>query len=161
MMGAGKSALGRLVAERTGERFADTDQVVEEEAGQSISEIWAGEGESGFRRREQAAIASLASEGTAVIATGGGAVLDPGNVDLMRSSGTVVWLDARPTTLAGRLGGGEGRPLLSDAEPLPAIIDLLNQRRPFYLAAAHLRVNTDGRPLEVLAGELEELWIRS
>ena len=161
MMGAGKSAVGELLAHGRGVEFFDSDAIVEGKAGRSISQIWDDEGEAGLRRRESAVIASLASAGDGVVATGGGAVLDPGNVDTMRRSGTVVWLDARPTTLAARLGDGQGRPLLQGAEPRVALVELTNRRRPQYLAAAHYRVSTDGRTLDDLAAEIEELWTRS
>jgi shikimate kinase len=161
MMGAGKSAVGQSLAARTGHEFVDTDRAVEEEDGRSVEEIWEAEGEAGFRRREAAALRALAPHSGLVVATGGGAILDRDNVRVMRDTGRVVWLDARPTTLAKRLGESGHRPLLAGDDPTARLFELTNQRRPAYLAAAHHRVVTDGRSLEEIVDDVEALWTGS
>ncbi len=161
MMGSGKTAVGRRLAERVGEGFADTDHLIEEETGMTISQIWEVEGEAGFRHRERMAVASLAGQARLVVASGGGAVIDPANVLRMRSSGRVIWLDARPSTLADRVGSTGDRPLLADSELIPRLLELLNQRRLLYLAAAHFRVSTDSRTIDEVADEVEAIWNES
>lgn len=155
MMGAGKSTVGPLVAERLGRRFVDLDAVVAAVAGRSISEVFAAEGEAGFRRREAAALAQLAgSEG--VVACGGGVVIDPANVALLRRSGMVAWLAAPAAVLAGRVGGGEGRPLAgAGGADLAA---RLASRGAAYAAAAHCRVETAGRAPAEVAEEVVLRW---
>jgi shikimate kinase len=158
MMGAGKSCVGRLLAARLSRPFLDTDARVAELAGRSIAEIFAAEGEAGFRARERAVLAALPEEG-AVIALGGGAPVPEENRALLRAKGVLVWLDARPETLAGRVGLAEGRPLLAglDAAGRAERLEALRSERASAYARAELRVETDGRTPEqvcdaVLAG---------
>jgi shikimate kinase len=158
MMGAGKSAVGRRLARRTQARFCDLDHEVEQQAGVRISAIWEQEGEAGFRHREAAALRRVAQETNLIVATGGGVVTDVANVTLMRGSGTVVWLDARPATLARRVGTGSERPLLAGTDTVVRIFDLLNQRRSAYLTAAHYRVLTEGCTIDEVTDQVEELW---
>jgi shikimate kinase len=158
MMGAGKTEVGKLLAARGPHRFADLDDLVELDAGRTVSEVFEVEGEEGFRRRERAALERLRGEPGMIVATGGGAVLDHANLASMRGSGTVVWLDARPATLSARIAGSGHRPLLSGVDPAARLLELSNQRRGAYQAAAHYRVMTDGRSVEEVADEVEELW---
>ena len=139
-MGAGKTTLGRSLAARLGLGFADVDARVEAEAGQPIPAIFAGEGEAGFRRREARALAALLAGPPAVVATGGGAVLDPGNRAAMRAAGTVVYLAVDPAIQLARLRGDTGRPLLraGDGDPARTLADLQARREPLYREAAHL-----------------------
>ena len=157
MMGSGKTTVGRLVAARLGVAFRDTDTMVEEESGRSIPELWAEAGEAAFRAWERRAIAAAASS-PAVVATGGGAVIDRSNVATMRRGGVVVWLTADPVTLAARIGDGAGRPLLAGGDPRASLALLAQQRAPWYEAAAHHVVVTDGKALPEVADEVEALW---
>ena len=112
MMGSGKSETGRKLALVLGRRFVDCDRLVADAAGCSIPEIFAAEGEAGFRRRESELLAAvLASTDASVIATGGGVVTVPRNRALLAGA-AVCWLRARPEVLAARVGDGSGRPLL-------------------------------------------------
>ncbi|HSJ36241.1 MAG TPA: shikimate kinase [Acidimicrobiia bacterium] len=162
MMGSGKSTVGVEVASRLGLDFVDTDLLVASVTDSSIADLWAAEGEHAFRRLENEMITSAASGEPVVVATGGGAVLDPGNIDLMRSSGLVIWLEASPETLAARVGSDGSRPLVADADdPVQALAELLESRRDQYVGAAHHRIPTDGRETDEIAEQVIELWNRS
>jgi shikimate kinase len=153
MMGVGKSSVGRRVALRLGRRFLDTDKLVEEEAGCSVAEIFAAEGEAAFRTLENAAVRrALETEPYAVIAFGGGAVLEPANRGLARELALVVWLQAPARELVRRVSGsmrrsgGTARPLLNQGRPPEVVLDeLARQREKAYRAAAHVIIDTAGR----------------
>src|SRR5262245_43593938 len=117
MMGSGKTTAGQAAAARMGWRFLDSDRQVEERTGRTVEQIWREEGEPGFRHRETEArteaLESAASGEPAVVAAAGGVVLNPDNRLLLRTHPPVVWLRARPDTLARRVGTGAGRPLLA------------------------------------------------
>lgn len=137
-MGAGKTTLGQALAARLGRAFVDVDARIEAAAGQSIPALFAAEGEAGFRRRETDALRAVLAGVPAVVATGGGAVLDAGNREAMRAAGTVVYLTVDPATQLARLHGDTGRPLLQTADPAPTLAALQAQREPLYRDAAHL-----------------------
>lgn len=154
MMGSGKSSVGEALAARLGVPFVDTDREIEKGAGCRIPEIFAREGEAGFRRRERKVIESLQASGS-VVALGGGAVSQPGIAGpLGARGGCVVWLRARPDTLLARLGHAPDRPLLAGLEPEARAVrlgELLAAREADYAAAASLVVDTDGRGVEETA----------
>jgi len=156
MMGAGKTSVGPLVAARLGMAFVDLDEVVAAAAGRSVAEIFAVEGETGFRRREAAALVETAGS-AAVVACGGGVVLAPENVALLRRTGLVVWLEASAEALEERVGHGEGRPLLA-GEGRPSLRTLLAAREAAYRGAAHRQVATGGRRPEEVAEEVVQWW---
>ncbi len=156
MMGAGKSVVGRRLAERFETDFFDTDAVVERLAGRTIETLWADEGEAAFRRLESMCILRL-TDVDAVVATGGGAILDPSNVDAMRASGPVVWLRASAETLLQRIGNGRRRPLLADADVGTRLEELLSTRELAYLGAASLIVDTDGLTTDAVADMIEAM----
>ena len=139
--GSGKSAVGRRLASRHGATFVDLDEVIEHEAGARIPEIFAEEGEAGFRARERAAIQALgvpddATEIRRVIAPGGGAVVDPRNRWLLYRGRVPIWLDGRPEILAQRLRRSPSiRPLITGRDPIRALRDLTTARGRFYGAA--------------------------
>jgi shikimate kinase len=160
LMGAGKTTVGARCAELLGRAFVDTDEVVEATLGLSVAEIFAAEGEAGFREHERRAVADVcASPAPLVIACGGGAVLDPANRNRLRATSFVVWLRAGPEALAERVGDDAAeRPLLQGrgAGATLALLDVL--RAPAYEAAAHAVVETEGRTVdEVAAAVLGEL----
>jgi len=159
LMGAGKSTVGERCAARLGRPFVDTDELIAATAGHTVSEIFAAEGEAGFRERERVAVAdACAAVEPMVIACGGGAVLDAQNRAAMRGAGVVVWLRASPLSLAARVGNGEGRPLLTRGSPAEVLDRLASVRDPAYVAAAHVIVDTDGvDPDAVTNRVLEEL----
>jgi shikimate kinase len=150
MMGAGKTTVGRLVADKLGWHCLDSDAEVEEATGLSVPELFARHGEQAFRDAESDALRrACATQEPLVVSVAGGAVLRAGNRDLLRESGTVVWLRARPETLARRVGDGAGRPLL-DGDPLAALTELDEVRRPFYAEVAAATIDVDDlQPEEV------------
>lgn len=165
--GSGKSTVGRVLAARLGRAFVDADVVLEADAGLSIADIFAAEGEGGFRDRETATLRKLAAGSPAVIATGGGIVLRPENRDLLRSSGFVVWLTADPELLWNRIAYDPNtaarRPNLTAAGGLAEVRQLLAAREPLYRDTAHFVVDAARSPEEVAADILPEweAWLRS
>lgn len=117
MMGSGKTTVGETVVRRLGLVFIDTDSHIESENQRSIAVIWETEGENAFRDLESELLVRLGSTGQdCVVATGGGVVLRPGNIAVMRETGTVVWLTAEPGELVGRVSGSPSRPLLREVK---------------------------------------------
>jgi shikimate kinase len=154
MMGAGKSTTARRVARTLGRAHVDTDDEVRRRAGDTIPAIFATRGEAWFRAEEARALRAALADGPArVVSAGGGAVLDPENRRAMRAAGTVVWLRARPETLARRLPEGGTRPLLVSAgeEPAAVLARIDAERRVLYEEVATAVVDVDGlRPEEVV-----------
>ncbi|HUZ09549.1 MAG TPA: shikimate kinase [Acidimicrobiales bacterium] len=143
MMGAGKTTVGRLLAGRLGWAYADSDDRVQEATGHTVPELFAQHGEAAFRAAESEALRqALRGASPQVVSVAGGAVLAPANRALLRRSGTVVWLRARPETLGARVGDGRGRPLLGD-DPSEALTRLDRVRRPLYEQVAHVVVDVD------------------
>ena len=157
MMGAGKSTVGRLLSQRLGWPYLDSDDEITRRTGRSVPEIWQAHGEPTFRVEEAAVLRdAVHSRGPVVVAVAGGAVLAPGNRDLIKGGGLVVWLRARTETLVARVGAGDGRPLLG-GDPATAMRTIYDARRPVYAELADVAVDVDGRTPEeiveaVLAG---------
>lgn len=144
-MGSGKTTVGRLVAEKLGRPFVDTDVLIAQRAGCSIPELFARDGEEAFRRLETAVLRDL-PDGLAV-ATGGGLVLRAENRAHMKATGTVVWLRVSPGELLRRLTQGDGikrRPLLQGADPGGKLRAIVAEREALYRAAADMIVETEG-----------------
>lgn len=137
MPGSGKSRVGREVAERLSAPFVDLDRVVEEEAGRSIAEIFAEQGEAVFRELEKTALSKASSRARAVIACGGGTVLDPENRSVMKATGRVVWLNVPMEKLSRRVTPGGKRPLVKDDGDLER---LMAEREPIYREVADVVV---------------------
>ena len=155
MMGSGKSSVGRHLAEGLNYRFIDADTSLEQVAGRSIPEIFASEGESGFRALESAVLNQIASWHSLVVATGGGVVTQPANWGELHQ-GVVVWLDAPDAILLQRLEADPTpRPLMEAEDRAERLAALLAERRPLY-AQADLQILQDGRPPEQVAEQIIE-----
>ncbi len=154
MPGSGKTTVGRIVAEILGETFLDTDSMVEQLASASVAEVWESHGESGFRELEEKVFDGLSGT-TGIVATGGGSLGRAENLAMI--TGTVVWLEATPETLAGRLEGQGQRPLLLGSS-LDRLTQLLEERRTTYERIADHRVSTDAREPEDIADEVVAIW---
>ena len=151
-MAAGKSRIGRELAERCRLQLVDADAEIEREAGASIAAIFEREGEAGFRNRERAMLAGLLMQTGMVLATGGGAVLDAGTRALLSDRGFVVHLHASPATQLARAAGDTTRPLLQHPDPASVLDALATERDPLYAEVAALRIDTDGfTPSQVCA----------
>jgi shikimate kinase len=162
--GSGKSTIGTLLAKRLGWRFTDLDEVIAERAGRSIAEIFAEEGEAGFRSRERDACKSLRRNKHSVVALGGGTLEDPENRALIRRAGKVVWLRAPAIVLWSRIKAdpqsAAARPNLTPIGGLPEVEAKLAEREPHYRNAAHHSVDTmSATPKEIV--DTVELWYRA
>lgn len=147
-MASGKTEIGKALAKRTGYQFVDTDALVEAQAGCTINEIFARLGESGFRDMETEAVKKAAKIRSAVIATGGGAVLRSENIEILRRTGVVVNLDIPEAVLLGRMQNAGGtRPLMR--EDACAVLKRLRDRQPFYACCdVQITVSDEKNPEE-------------
>ena len=144
-MGAGKTTVGRLLARDLGLMFLDSDHEIEKGANASISWIFDIEGEAGFRRRESRMIAELTERQEVLLATGGGAVLDPGNRNLLQDRGIVVYLYVSLEAQLSRKLKDENRPLLRTGNREQRIRELYETRHPIYSELADIRVEAKRR----------------
>jgi shikimate kinase len=152
-MGAGKSAVGRRLKELTGMEIVDTDDMIEEDAGMAISEIFEKFGEPHFRELEKKAVGKASALENHIIVTGGGVVLKEENVKNLRKNGKVVYLYAPPEVLYERIKDETHRPLLHVDDPLGKIGELLEYRAPFY-ANNDLTIDTSDMGVEEVAEEV-------
>ena len=141
-MGVGKSATGVALAEKTQLPRVETDEMVARQFELSISEIFVSFGEEKFRDAETEIVRQFSPESAAIIVTGGGIILRPENVPLLRSLGTIVNLEADEETLVSRISRGPSRPLLQSENLRESVSKLLEIRRPLYRGAADLRLDT-------------------
>ncbi|MFA5113980.1 MAG: shikimate kinase [Candidatus Margulisiibacteriota bacterium] len=159
-MGAGKTAVGRQLAQDLGYNYLDTDELIEQTEKRSVAEIFAKEGEAHFRDLETEVLQTLQDYDGFVLATGGGMVLRPDNVALLQALGPVVLLWADPATIHQRIKSETHRPLLKVADPLAEIERRLGEREPYYRQAAETTVNTPGKEPAEIAEEIKE-WLKS
>jgi len=145
MMGAGKSSVGRRLASRLGVAFKDADSEIELAAGCPVSEIFERYGEPAFRDGERKVIARLLSEPPHVMATGGGAFIDPITRARLKKSAITVWIKAPVDVLMSRVRRRDNRPLLRTADPRGTLEHLLNERAPIY-AEADITIESDDGP---------------
>ncbi|MCK9364671.1 MAG: shikimate kinase [Syntrophales bacterium] len=143
----GKTSIGRLLSEMSGRPFFDTDELVCSRAGKNIAMIVADAGWAAFREKERSVIEEVSGSEGVVIATGGGAVLDPANVQCLKKNGRIIWLVASADTVSRRMEGdvasGENRPPLSGESLAEEVRKTLVQREPLYRQSADLVVDTD------------------
>lgn len=154
-MGAGKTTVGRRIAELKGMDFVDSDHEVEKRTGVDISFIFDMEGEEGFRRREREMIERLSEQPNTVMATGGGAILESSTRDLLSARGVVVYLETSLEQQLARTRKSSNRPLLNDCEDLEAALQqLMAERDPLYRAIADIIVTTGDQQARKLAREI-------
>jgi shikimate kinase len=151
LMGAGKTAVGRRLANRLDLPFIDADTEIEMAAGASVSEIFAEHGESYFRQGERKVIARLLEGGPQVLATGGGAYMNPETRANIKARGLSVWLKADLKVLLKRVGRRDSRPLLTTGEPEKVMKKLIEERYPVY-ESADVTVESRDVPHEVIVG---------
>ena len=152
MMGAGKSSVGRRLAARLGLGFVDADSEIEAAAGMSIADIFAAHGESAFRSGEARVIARLLEGGPQVMATGGGAVMNPETRAAVGAKAVSVWLNAEYDVLLRRVKRRTDRPMLKTADPAETLKRLLAERNPIY-AQAHVTLHSRDAPHEAIVSE--------
>ena len=153
MMGAGKSSIGRRLAGRLGIPFVDADVEIEKAADMSISEIFAAHGEAYFRAGESRVILRLLEAGPQVLATGGGAFMNPETRAAIRAKGISVWLRATLEVLSRRIKRRGDRPLLKDADPIETLRRLIDERYPTY-AEADITVESRDVPHDSIVEEI-------
>jgi shikimate kinase len=146
LMGAGKSKVGRRLAARLGLPFFDSDPEIEAAAGESIEEIFANRGEGVFRAGERRVIARLLAQPVHVLATGGGAFMDPATRELVARRGVSLWLRADLDVLVSRVLRRSNRPLLKQGDPRAILAQLIERRYPLYAAADVVVDSGDGSP---------------
>ncbi|HEV2213492.1 MAG TPA: shikimate kinase AroK [Gammaproteobacteria bacterium] len=154
-MGAGKTAIGRELARLLKLDFLDADQELERRTGADIPLIFEKEGEAGFRKREREIIQELTQRQGLVLATGGGAVLDPANREAL-SRGFVIYLKATVEAQAARTGKNRNRPLLQSTDPKARLEELFAVRAPLYEGLARLTVDTDSGQVKKIAERIVE-----
>lgn len=152
-MGTGKSSVGQLLAKQLGYRFVDTDQLIEERQGRSITAIFRTDGETGFRKLEAEMAQELRMADGLVIATGGGFPLNPENIRAVRDNGFIISLTATPEAICQRVAREQHRPLLAEGDPLERITTLLKTRAAIY-QNSDLTIDTTGKSLTEIAGEI-------
>lgn len=153
-MGAGKSTIGKVLAEQMQLAFVDSDRVIEERTGADIPWIFDMEGEEGFRQREAAVLEQLSEENDMVLATGGGIVLRPENRQCMRRAGKVVYLTASIEQLLERTSKDKKRPLLQVDDPRAVIEALMAERDPLYREVADVVIDTEKRSPKAVAQDI-------
>lgn len=164
-MGAGKTAIGRRLAERFSLRFVDADLYLEQSAGASIASIFENSGEAGFREREAATLAELLAQEGLLVSTGGGVVLRAGNRALLRERGFVVYLQVSVPAQLTRLARDRSRPLLLRGDRAQILQTLSAARDPLYREVADLTLDTDGftsiEATAQLVSQVSSQWQRS
>jgi shikimate kinase len=158
-MATGKSAVGRNLARKLHRRFVDLDALIEKAEGRKVREIFAEKGESYFRRLEKQTLEQILSQQGQIIATGGGIILDEGNLTLLRQKSLLIGLTASTEVLVGRVGRNSKRPLLKGADVRARIEELLQQRQSRY-AQADVSIDTSGLTINQVVEKILDI-IRS
>lgn len=156
MMGAGKTTVGRQLANRLGKVFYDTDREIETRTGVRVAVIFDVEGEGGFRRREAEVVDQITALDNIVLATGGGVALDPRNRENLQARGFVIYLHAEPKALWQRTRNDKSRPLLQGGDPLQRLETLYKVRDPLYRGIADLVIDTGRQSVNTLLAQVLE-----
>ena len=154
-MGTGKTAIGKALAEKLGKEFVELDSLIEQKAGKTIPEIFQEDGEIAFREFEIEVTKEAAGRKNAVIACGGGAVLNKINIDRLRKECIIVYLAASPRVILKRTSGDESeRPLLKRPNKALHIQELLRFRKPFYERATDIKIDTSKLDIDSITGQI-------
>ena len=160
MMGSGKSVTGKKLAALLGAGFVDLDEWIQEKTRRRITDLFEKEGEDFFRAQESSVLKEAAGAGPRVVATGGGTILRSENVERMRSTGKIVYLEASPEVLWQRVKEKKDRPLLKSGDPRERLIQIFAERRSLYETACDFRVTTDGESPDAVAKKILEIFKR-
>ncbi|MCU7917693.1 MAG: shikimate kinase AroK [Candidatus Thiodiazotropha sp. (ex Epidulcina cf. delphinae)] len=155
-MGAGKTTVGRQLAEHYRKQFIDSDQEIQHRTGVDIPTIFEFEGEAGFRLREHAVIDELTERENVVLATGGGAILSEENCRLLSARGLVIYLHCSAEQQFERTHRDKNRPLLETPDPLSKLKTLMAEREPLYRQTADLFVSTEGRNTQSVVQDIRQ-----
>lgn len=158
-MGTGKTTIGRAVAQRLGFALIDSDQEIEKAQGRTIAEIFEKDGEAAFRAMERTFIEGGHATARAVVSCGGGLVVQPGMLELLRTKGVVMCLHASIETILARTARARHRPLLNVEDPDARVRKLYAEREPIYKRSGTV-VLTDSRPLNDIVGHVIRAWRR-
>lgn len=156
MMGSGKSVTGKKLAAALGYAFIDLDEWIQERTHKTIVEIFASEGEGYFRDQESKALEEVCASGPRVVATGGGTILKTANIEKMRRSGKIVFLETSLNVLWDRVKEKKDRPLLRGGKPQEKLAQILAARQSLYESHCDFKVLTDGKTAETVAAEIEK-----
>ena len=156
-MGSGKSAVCSRLHELTGMEVVEMDAILADNEKMTINDIFATKGEEYFRDKETELLTQLSDESRKAVSCGGGAILRPQNVSLMKESGKIILLSAKPETIYDRLKDSDDRPLLHGNMNIPFIAEMIEKRRPRYEAAADYTVKVDGKSLDDICREILSL----
>lgn len=156
-MGVGKSTIARMVAKEINARLIEMDETIEAEEGSCINEIFAAKGEEYFRDLETALIERISEQEGMVVSCGGGAVLRPQNLELMKKSGKIIYLSATPETIFRRVRYSNNRPLLRDNMNVEYITQLMERRIGIYEQAADVIIVTDDKNKPQILAEVLEI----
>ncbi len=162
---AGKTAVGKSLAERLKLPFYDTDHLICRRKGKSVREIVAEGGWERFRKEERIVIKGLTFVSGSVIALGGGAVMDPVNLEMLKTKGVFIWLDAQAESIVERMKNdtatADQRPSLTGADTLSETAAMLKERDPVYRLLANYRVDTTGRRVAEVVDEITDLIVKT
>ena len=157
-MATGKTAIGRLLAERTGNIFIELDSLIARRAGKPIEDIFAEDGEATFRELEIALVKEIADNKNQVIACGGGVVLNQINIDRLKINAIIILLEAKPEVILKRaLNDRTVRPLLKGDDKMSKVKELLNFRKPFYQRAADITIDTSDMDIGLITDKIIKL----
>jgi shikimate kinase len=154
-MGTGKTVVGKVLAEKLGREFVEMDSLIERKAGKTIPQIFQEDGEVRFRELEIEVAREVSAKKNAVIACGGGVVLNKINIDRLRQECLIIYLTASPGAILKRTSGNESeRPLLKTDDKARQVRELLRFRKPFYERAADIKINTSKLTIDAVAGQI-------
>ena len=154
-MGVGKTAVGRVLAEKLRKNFVELDSLIEQRAGKPIPDIFQQDGEVAFRELELEVTKEVATDENLVIACGGGIVLNKINIDRLRANARIIYLTASPGVILKRVANEEGqRPLLEVNNPIQTIREMLSFRKPFYERAADITIDTSKLDIDAVAEQI-------